>query len=78
VSTDDEISHIVSRGLSVVARRIIVPRFHALFTDGKPNPEQLLRLYVETLICIGLSTRKVHAVRRVALRELSNTLIERR
>jgi 3-methyladenine DNA glycosylase/8-oxoguanine DNA glycosylase len=77
VSTDEEISHIVSRGLSVAARRTIVPRFHALFADGKPNPEQLLRLYVETLTCIGLSTRKVHAVRRVALRALNFDRIER-
>ncbi|MBC8141384.1 MAG: DNA-3-methyladenine glycosylase 2 family protein [Armatimonadetes bacterium] len=59
---------IVGQQISVSAANAIYARLRALFSDGRPNPETLAPMSVESLKGIGLSTRKAEYVLDVARR----------
>ena len=65
---------IVSQQLSVKAASTIFQRFCALFPDGYPSPELLIRMEPESLRSAGLSIQKAAYLKHVAAFGVENNL----
>ncbi len=73
----DLLGSIISQQLSVKAAATIQNRFLALFDNGQPQPEQLLRLELTTLRAVGLSQQKSSYMRHVATFFLEENILDK-
>ena len=64
---DAELRAVVCQHLTVTASYKVYARFQALFPNGKPTESLLVRVHIDTLMSVGLSSRKARAVRRIAM-----------
>jgi 3-methyladenine DNA glycosylase/8-oxoguanine DNA glycosylase len=69
---------IVYQQISGTAAAAILARVHALFPDGTPTPEALLRMRAPRLKKAGLSVQKITYVRDLAKKCLDGTIDESR
>lgn len=68
---------IVYQQISGKAAAAILERVHALFPDGKPTPEKLLKIPEAKLRAAGLSPQKVTYVRDLAHKYVDGTIDEK-